>query len=136
MAGVAAAGRADLTDAQWAVLHPLLPVGARPGRPPKWSKRQLSDGTRWRVRVGAPWRDVPPGYGPWQTVYGVFRRRQRAGVRRRTPAALQARADAGGRSLSLLVTAGQGLQLQGQPRLPATPRDQGDHRPALRPGHH
>jgi hypothetical protein len=31
--------RADLTDAQWAVLEPLLPKGKRPGRPPKWSKR-------------------------------------------------------------------------------------------------
>ncbi|CCH29924.1 transposase [Actinosynnema sp. NPDC047251] len=54
MAGVAAAGRADLTDAQWAVLRPLLPVGAKPGRPPKWGKRRLIDGIRWRVRVGAP----------------------------------------------------------------------------------
>ena len=44
------AGRADLTDAQWAVLEPLLPKGTKPGRPPKWSKRQLIDGIRWRVR--------------------------------------------------------------------------------------
>jgi transposase len=96
VAGVAAAGRADLTDAQWAVLQPLLPVGAKPGRPPKWSKRQLIDGIRWRVRVGAPWRDVPPEYGPWQTVYGLFRRWQRTGVWRRVLTALQTRADAAG----------------------------------------
>lgn len=96
MASVAAAGRADLTDAQWAVLQPLLPVGKKPGRPPKWSKRQLIDGIRWRVRVGAPWRDVPPEYGRWQTVYGLFRRWQRAGVWQRTVTALQARADAAG----------------------------------------
>jgi hypothetical protein len=38
--------------AQWAVLQPLLPVGRKSGRPPKWSKRQLIDGIRWRVRVG------------------------------------------------------------------------------------
>ncbi|WP_373565511.1 IS5 family transposase [Actinosynnema pretiosum] len=94
MASVAAAGRADLTDAQWALLQPLLPVGAKPGRPPKWSKRRLIDGIRWRVRVGAPWRDVPPDYGPWQTVYGVFRRWQRAGVWQAILTALQARADA------------------------------------------
>jgi transposase len=42
--------RFDLTDAQWAVLEPLLPKGRKPGRPPKWSKRQLIDGIRWRVR--------------------------------------------------------------------------------------
>ncbi|WP_230567077.1 transposase [Saccharothrix luteola] len=53
------------------MLQPLLPVGRRPGRPPKWSKRQLVDGIRWRTRVGSPWRDIPPVYGPWQTVYGI-----------------------------------------------------------------
>ena len=34
-----------------------------------WSKRQLIDGMRWRVRVGAPWRDVPVEYGSWSAVY-------------------------------------------------------------------
>lgn len=61
------AGRADLTDAQWVVLGPLLPVGIRPGRPPKWSKRQLINGIRWWIQAGAPWRDVSVCYGPWQT---------------------------------------------------------------------
>jgi transposase len=88
--------RFDLTDAQWAVLEPLLPQGKKPGRPPKWSKRQLIDGIRWRVRVGAPWRDVPDCYGPWQTVYGLFRRWQRAGVWQRIVTGLQTRADAAG----------------------------------------
>ncbi|MFG3371149.1 transposase [Streptomyces sp. NPDC090032] len=32
------------------------------------------------MRTGAPWRDVPPGYGPWQTVYGLFSRWQREGT--------------------------------------------------------
>jgi transposase len=96
VASVAVTGRADLTDAQWAVWEPLLPIGKRPGRPPKWSKRQLIDGIRWRVRTSAPWRDVPPGYGPWQTVYGLFRRWQRDGTWKRILAALQARAEAAG----------------------------------------
>jgi transposase len=78
VASVAVTRRFDLTDAQWAALAPLLPKGKKPGRPPKWSKRQLIDGIRWRVRVGSPWRDVPDCYGPWQTVYGLFRRWQRA----------------------------------------------------------
>ncbi|WIY07512.1 transposase [Amycolatopsis mongoliensis] len=89
MPSLAATGRADLTDAQWAILEPLLPVGKKPGRPPLWSKRQLLDGIRWRVRVGSPWRDVPPVYGCWQTVYGLFRRWQRAGVWALILAALQ-----------------------------------------------
>ncbi|MFE3784663.1 IS5 family transposase [Amycolatopsis sp. NPDC059090] len=76
--------------------EPLLPVGKKPGRPPLWSKRQLLDGIRWRVRVGSPWRDVPPVYGCWQTVYGLFRRWQRAGVWALILAGLQTRADAAG----------------------------------------
>ncbi|MEV2226928.1 transposase [Nocardia vinacea] len=43
--------------------NPLLPRGKKAGRPPKWSKRQIIDGIRWRTRVGAPWRDVPDRYG-------------------------------------------------------------------------
>ncbi len=96
MATLAVTGRADLTDAQWAVLEPLLPRGRKPGRPPEWTKRQLINGIRWRVRAGAPWRDVPPAYGPWQTVYGLFRRWQRNGTWRAILTALQARADAAG----------------------------------------
>ena len=96
MATIAVTGRADLTDAQWAILEPLLPKVNKPGRPPKWTKRQLIDGIRWRVRTGAPWRDVPPAYGPWQTVYGLFRRWQRNGTWQQILTALQARADAAG----------------------------------------
>jgi transposase len=96
VASVAVTRRFDLSDAQWAKLEPLLPKGKKPGRPPKWSKRQLIDGIRWRVRVGSPWRDVPECYGPWQTVYGLFRRWQRAGVWQQIVTGLQARADAAG----------------------------------------
>jgi transposase len=93
---VPASGRADLGDAQWAVLEPLLPRGKKPGRPPTWTRRQLIDGIRWRTRSGAPWRDVPGRYGPWESVYGLFRRWQRDGTWARIVTALQARADAAG----------------------------------------
>jgi transposase len=96
VASVAVAGRADLTDEQWAVLAPLLPTGKKPGRPPTWTKRQLIDGIRWRVRAGTPWRDVPPSYGSWQAIYGLFRRWQRAGIWAAILAGLQAHADAEG----------------------------------------
>ena len=76
-AGCIAMRNASLSDAQWAVLEPLRPAGQKPGCLPKWTRRQLIDGIRWRVRTGAPWRDVPPVYGHWQTVHGLFRRHQR-----------------------------------------------------------
>jgi transposase len=96
VATIAVTARADLSDAQWSVLEPLLPRGKKPGRPPMWSKRQLIDGIRWRVRTGAPWRDLPECYGPWQTVYGLYRRWQRDGTWVRILTALQALADAAG----------------------------------------
>ena len=96
MATLAVTGRADLTDEQWAVLEPHLPRGKKPGRPPERTKRELIDGIRWRTRTGAPWRDVPSAYGPWQTVYGLFRRWQRTGTWRAILTALQGRADAAG----------------------------------------
>lgn len=91
-----AAGRGDLTDAQWAVIEPLLPTPASRGRPPTRSRRELIDGVRWRVRTGVPWRDIPARYGPWPTIYGLFRRWQRDGTWQAILTALQARADAAG----------------------------------------
>ncbi|MEU0836931.1 IS5 family transposase [Streptomyces sp. NPDC005969] len=85
--------RGDLTDAQWVVLEPLLPKGKKLGRPPVWTRRQLIDGIRFRVRTGVPWRDIPPEYGPWGRVYDLFRRWQRNGTWHRIFIALQARAD-------------------------------------------
>lgn len=93
---LAVTGRHDLTDAQWAVLEPLLPVARRPGRPSRWTTRQLINGIRWRIRVGAPWRDVPVEYGSWSAVYALFRRWQRDGTWARLLTALQALANASG----------------------------------------
>nr|WP_233611933.1 transposase [Amycolatopsis sp. WAC 01376] len=70
---------------------------SRPSRPSLWSKRQLIDGIRWRVRAGAPWRDIPAVYGSWSAAYALFRRWQRDGTWRRILTALQAMADATGR---------------------------------------
>ncbi|MFJ1544224.1 transposase [Streptomyces sp. NPDC088246] len=68
----------DLTDTQRAVLEPLLPKGVKSGRPSVHSKRQLINGIRFRTRTGIPGRDLPERYGPWETVYGLFRRWRRS----------------------------------------------------------
>lgn len=65
------------------------------GRPSS-GRRKLIDGIRWRVRTGAPWRDLSLQYGPWQTVYGLFRRWQRDGTWPGLLTRLQARADVAG----------------------------------------
>lgn len=86
--------RGDLTDEQWALLEPLLPVRKKVGRPATWTRRQLIDGIRFRVRTGVPWRDVPERYGPWGRVYDLFRRWQRDGTWQRVSDQLQARGEA------------------------------------------
>jgi transposase len=93
---VPAGARADLTDAQWQLLEPLLPVTGRRGRPPKWTRRQLIDGIRWRTRAGTPWRDVPERYGSWQSVYELFSRWQRDGTWARVWVGLMQLADTAG----------------------------------------
>lgn len=57
------------SDELWAVIEPVLPsdVGRRGKR---WSDhRKILEGVAWRFRVGAPWRDLPEVFGPWQTVW-------------------------------------------------------------------
>ncbi|WP_177154940.1 transposase [Glycomyces harbinensis] len=68
------AGRGDLTDDQWARLGQWVPEPSVKGRPVTRSRRALFNGVAWRVRVGSPWQDVPEHFGPWPTVYWLFRR--------------------------------------------------------------
>lgn len=86
----------EVTDDQWAVLAPQLPPQrAATGRPAR-DHRPMVEGVLWRLRTGAPWRDLPERYGPWERVYTRFRRWQAAGVWDEVLGALQAAADAHG----------------------------------------
>ncbi|GAA4879165.1 IS5 family transposase [Saccharopolyspora cebuensis] len=96
MGSVSVGARKDLTDRQWQALQRVLPPRPGVGRRPKWARRQLLDGIRWRVRVGAPWRDVPERYGHWLSIYQLFRRWQREGVWPWILSALRAWADQAG----------------------------------------
>lgn len=57
-----------ISDELWAVMDPLLPHEVRRGRP--WrDHRLILEAICWRFRVGAPWRDLPSEFGPWQTAW-------------------------------------------------------------------
>jgi len=74
--------RGDLTEAEWRILKGLLPIEPENrgrGRRPE-QNRSIINGILWRLRCGAPWRDVPPKYGSWNTIYRRFRRWSEAGV--------------------------------------------------------
>jgi len=70
--------RGDVTDAEWTLVEPFVPVAAV-GTLPRRLRDQFN-GVLWRFRTGSPWRDLPQRYGPWQTVYGRFRAWALAGV--------------------------------------------------------
>jgi transposase len=86
--------RHELTETEWARRQPLLPP-RKPGKPRK-DDRLIIDAILWKLATGAPWRDLPERYGPWQSVYTRFRRWTGAGVWDRLWAAVQRQADAAG----------------------------------------
>ncbi|MFJ9895898.1 transposase [Streptomyces sp. NPDC091280] len=68
----------DLSDAEWASVEALLPVGER-GPYPEGLRKQF-DGVMWRFRTGSSWRNMPDHYGAWQTVHHRFRQWALAGT--------------------------------------------------------
>ncbi|WP_435847893.1 IS5 family transposase [Streptomyces fradiae] len=88
-------GRGELPDAAWERIAPLLPGVDGRGRP--WrDHRQVINGVLWRLRTGAPWRDLPERYGPWQTVYERFVRWEADGTWARLLEQAQVRDDSVG----------------------------------------
>lgn len=65
--------RHDITDEQWETVSPYLENRRKDprGRPSKDSRMMLN-GILWILKTGAPWRDLLPEFGPWQTVYKRF----------------------------------------------------------------
>src|SRR5579884_2523895 len=89
--------RGELTDEQWEKLAPLLPPQKpKVGRPAR-DHRLILNGILWILRTGAPWRDLPERYGPWQTVATRFYRWRKAGIWDALLADIQAIAQAQGK---------------------------------------
>ena len=88
--------REVLTDAQWARLVPLLPTNEGKEGKPWGDHRRIINGILWKLRTGAPWRDVPARYGPWSTCADRFARWRRDGSWDRLLQAVQGAADASG----------------------------------------
>jgi transposase len=68
----------DMSDAEWAVVRPLLPVPAwlegRGGQPEGYCHRQMLDAVRYLVAGGISWRAMPADFPAWGRVYAFFRR--------------------------------------------------------------
>jgi transposase len=66
--------RHAITDTQWLLVEKLLPGrGEGPG-PVAANNRRFIDAVFWIAKTGAPWRDLPERFGPWNSVFRRFSR--------------------------------------------------------------
>jgi len=120
-------------EVEWRILRVLLPVEWKQqgrGRPPA-DNLNIINSILWRLRTGAPWRDVPKKYGKWNSIYRRLRRWSACSVWERVAIALaetmaesghydidstksRQRAEKGDSSMSSWPLAGWRLALSGE----------------------
>jgi putative transposase len=61
----------DLTDEQWALVEPLIPVYPG-GRPRITSMRDVLDAIFYLLRTGCQWKFLPKDFPPKSTVWGYY----------------------------------------------------------------
>lgn len=62
----------DLTDAEWALIAPLIPPARRGGRRRAVDVREVINGLLYVLETGCPWRHLPKDFPPKSTVHGYF----------------------------------------------------------------
>lgn len=70
----------DLTDAEWHLIAPLLPVESNIGHPRDVELREGVEAIFYVQREGCTWRALPDDFPAWQTVYGYLRLWQKLGI--------------------------------------------------------
>ncbi len=89
--------RHELSDGDWELIEDLFPGNGKCAGRPWRTHRTMINGIFWILRTGAPWRDLPEHYGPWQTVYDRFNRYATDGMLDGILERLQVRLDEAGR---------------------------------------
>ena len=69
----------DVTDAEWAIIEPLLPV-AKVGHPLMHDRRVLLNAVLYVLRTGCPWRYLPRDFPAWSTVSYHFYKWRASGL--------------------------------------------------------
>ena len=69
-----------ITDRSWSLIEPLLPGTTRDRGVTAKDNRLFLEAVLWKVRVGGQWRDLPSGFGEWNSVFRRFRRWAQNGV--------------------------------------------------------
>ena len=62
----------DLSDKEWRLIAAWMPPQSAQGRPMASSWREIVNAIFYTLRSGCPWRFLPEGFPPWQTVYRWF----------------------------------------------------------------
>jgi transposase len=73
----------DLTEDQWRIIEVLLPPEQvqQEGKGRPWKDpRDVLHGILWVLRTGAPWKDIPGRYPPYQTCHRRFQQWSRDGT--------------------------------------------------------
>ena len=70
----------DLTDEEWRVIAPHVPLAKATGRPRSWPMREIVNAIFYVLRGGVAWRLLPSDFPPWSTVYRWFAAWRDAGV--------------------------------------------------------
>src|SRR3954469_5651924 len=81
----------DLTDAEWALLAPLMPEASERGRPREWPFREVMNAIFYVLRGGVAWRLLPSDLPPRTTVYRWFALWRDTATRRPFPVSSRAR---------------------------------------------
>ena len=82
----------DLTDAEWALIEPLLPPPSCRGRPWTVDLREVCNAIQYRLATGGQWRAIPDGCPPLTTIQNSFYRWRDDGTLERLVDALRTRA--------------------------------------------
>lgn len=73
----------ELTNEQWDRIEPVI-SSLTPKKDPRGrhlrDPREVLNGIMWILRTGAPWKDLPLRYPPYQTCYRRFQQWVRQGI--------------------------------------------------------
>ncbi|WP_084473885.1 IS5 family transposase [Deinococcus pimensis] len=69
----------ELTEPQWKVVELLFPPPKATGHP-RQDDRLVLEGVLWVLRTGAPWKDLPRRFPPYQTCHRRFQQWVRSGL--------------------------------------------------------
>ena len=72
--------RYELSDQQYLLIEPLLPINDGKVGHPFDPHRPILNGIFWRLHAGAAWPDIPERYGNWKTIYDRYVSWRRTGI--------------------------------------------------------